>query len=155
MLRLTAAALTASVLIASGGLSGCSLIYKLPTRQGNVIEQKQLDQLKLGMTRDQVKFLLGTPIAASPYTPDRWDYFGYYKSPRGKVASRTVTLYFQGDKLSQMQGIQLASNDAKLLDNPDFETLKKEEKKDANDKSRAEGAGGGKDPGINIPTPTP
>ena len=73
------------------GLSGCSIIYKLPTRQGNVIEQKQLDQLQVGMTREQVKFLMGTPIASDPFRGERWDYFGYYKSPRGQVSTRTVT----------------------------------------------------------------
>src|SRR5690349_678602 len=41
-------------------LPACGLVYKLPTRQGNVIEQKQIDQLKVGMSRDQVKFLMGT-----------------------------------------------------------------------------------------------
>jgi outer membrane protein assembly factor BamE len=53
-----------SILVLS--LSACSIVYKLPTRQGNVIEQKQLDQLQLGMSKDQVKFLLGTPIASDP-----------------------------------------------------------------------------------------
>lgn len=142
-----------SLLALAGATSGCSLIYKLPTRQGNVIEQKQLDQLKLGMTPDQVKFLLGTPIAASPYDPNRWDYFGYYKSPRGKIARRTVTLEFDKGRLSDMQGVQLASND-KLLDTPDVETLTKQENKDRTDKSRAESEAG-KDTGINIPTPGP
>src|SRR3546814_3682597 len=66
-------------------LSACSIIYKLPTRQGNVIEQKQLDQLKLGMTHEQVHYLIGTPIAASAFRPNCWAYVGYYKSPRGEV----------------------------------------------------------------------
>lgn len=96
------------IVVLGFSLGACQLIYKLPTRQGNVIEQKQLDQLALGMTKDQVKFLLGTPIAASPFRDDRWDYLGYYKSPRGQASSRTVSLYFTDGKLSQMEGIKLA-----------------------------------------------
>ncbi|WP_439638374.1 outer membrane protein assembly factor BamE [Nevskia sp.] len=96
----------------SFSLSGCFLVYKLPTRQGNVIDQKQFDLLKVGQTREQVKFLLGTPIATSPFRNDRWDYFGYYKDPRGKVSTRTISLYFAGDKLDRMEGVQIASHNA-------------------------------------------
>lgn len=97
------------VSLLSLSLSGCFLVYKLPTRQGNVIDQKQFDLLKVGQTREQVKFLLGTPIATSPFRSDRWDYFGYYKDPRGKVSTRTISLYFAGDKLDRMEGVQIAS----------------------------------------------
>ncbi|HWU68157.1 MAG TPA: outer membrane protein assembly factor BamE [Stenotrophobium sp.] len=112
------------------GLGGCQLIYKLPTRQGNVLDQKQLDQLKLGMTRDQVKFLIGTPVAASPFTTDRWDYIGYYRSPRGQVSDRLVTLYFQDDKLSRMVGVDAATNN-KGAGTVDTKTAEAEKKKDA------------------------
>lgn len=127
------------------GLSGCSIIYKLPTRQGNVVEQKQLDQLQVGMSRDQVKFLLGTPIATSPFRTDRWDYFGYYKSPRGQVSTRTVSLYFDDNKLARMDGAQLATAD---VGTPDVDTLAKEVQKDENEKSRNKGKD--KDTGIAI-----
>ena len=133
------------------GLCGCGIIYKLPTRQGNVLEQKQLDQLTLGMTRDQVKFLLGTPIATDPFRGERWDYFGYYKSPRGQVSSRTVTLYFTDNKLSQMDGVQIASAE-KNVGNPDVDTLAKQVKKDESDNARN---AGGKDKGTGVAIPTP
>jgi outer membrane protein assembly factor BamE len=89
-------------------LAGCELVHKLPTRQGNVIEQKQLDKLQPGMTQEQVRFLLGTPIADSPFRADRWDYTGYYRNPRGKVFQRTVTLYFDDGALVRMEGIEQA-----------------------------------------------
>lgn len=132
------------------GLAGCSIIYKLPTRQGNVIEQKQLDQLQVGMTRDQVKFLLGTPIATSPFRTERWDYFGYYKSPRGQVSARTVSLYFDDNKLARMEGAKLAGDD-KNVGTPDVDTLAKEVRKDESEKSRNKGKD--KDTGVAIPTP--
>lgn len=87
------------------------VVYKLPTRQGNVIDQKQLDQLQIGMTRDQVRFLMGTAIANGPFGDDRWDYIGYYKAPHGEVSERTVSLYFADNKLNRMDGIQTADNE--------------------------------------------
>lgn len=114
-------------------LAGCELVYKLPTRQGNVIEQKELDRLELGMTREQVRFILGTPIAASGFRADRWDYYGYYKPPRGKPFSRTVSLYFESDRLVRMQG--QAPKDGG--DTPDVEAMKAEKKAATVDEKRA------------------
>jgi outer membrane protein assembly factor BamE (lipoprotein component of BamABCDE complex) len=107
------------ILTVALGLSACStvtntvdrVVYKLPTRQGNVIDQKQLDQLKVGMTRDQVKFVMGTAVATGPFAEDRWDYIGYYKSPRGEISERTVTLYFADNKLSKMNGVEDVGGD--------------------------------------------
>jgi outer membrane protein assembly factor BamE len=115
-------------------LAGCELVYKLPTRQGNVIEQKEVDKLALGMTREQVRFLLGTPIASSALREDRWDYFGYYKPPRGKPFSRTVSLYFEGDKLVRMEGEKAPKKDEVT---PDVKQLQAEQKKTETEKERA------------------
>lgn len=111
------------------GLSGCQIIYKLPTRQGNVIEQKDLNKLKPGMTREQVKFVMGTAIAATPFRDDRWDYVGYYKSPRGEVTQRTVTLYFEGDTLAKLEGAEPEAGDAALA-KPDAEAVLKADEAD-------------------------
>jgi outer membrane protein assembly factor BamE len=116
-------------------LAACELIYKLPTRQGNVIEQKELDTLKLGMTRDQVRFILGTPIASSGLREDRWDYFGYYKPPRGKAFSRTVSLYFEGNALVRMEGEKPVANGNST---PDLKALAEEQKKAATEEERAQ-----------------
>lgn len=114
-------------------LCACEMVFKLPTRQGNVIDQKELDALQLGMSRDQVKFLLGTPIAKSAFRDDRWDYVGYYKNPRGKVYSRTVSLYFQGDALVRMEGQKAEAGNS----TPDLEQLEQEQKKAATEDERA------------------
>jgi len=115
-------------------LSACEIVYKLPTRQGNVIEQRELDKVKLGMTRDQVRFVLGTPIAASPLRDDRWDYFGYYRPPRGEAVSRTVSLYFNGDQLVRMEGEKAVAGGSGA---PDAKTLEAEQKKAAVEDERA------------------
>ena len=121
-------------------LSACSLLYRLPTRQGNVIDQRDLAKLQVGMTRDQVKYVMGTPVAGNPFRDDRWDYFGYYKSPRGEVTTRTVSLYFDsGNRLSKMEGIeQAAAGKADELAKPDLNFVKSEEKKDKEEAIRGD-----------------
>lgn len=108
----------------AASLCGCGLIYKLPTRQGNVIDQDELNKVEVGMTRDQVKFVLGTPMAASSLQPDRWDYLGYYKSPRGKTFSRKVTLYFEGDRLARMEGAESPASEEENLEQVETEGAK-------------------------------
>ena len=128
------------LLIAALGLSlsACNLVFKLPTRQGNVIEQKQLDQLKVGMTPQQVTYLMGTPLAASPFRANRWDYTGYYKSPRGKLSTRTVTLHFENDILTRMEGIAAPVDDKTATAASDASAIYKQQKKDQNETDRAQ-----------------
>ena len=136
------------LLIAALGLSlsACNLVFKLPTRQGNVIEQKQLDQLKIGMTPQQVTYLMGTPIAASPFRTDRWDYTGYYKSPRGKLSTRTVTLHFENNALVRMEGIAAVTEDKSAPStSKDASAIYQQQKKDQNETERAEQPA---DPGV-------
>ena len=143
------------ILLTAVLLGGCEqLIYKLPTRQGNVIEQKQLDQLQVGMTRDQIKFLLGTPVAVGPFRDDRWDYIGYYKSPRGEVSSRTVSLYFSEEKLSRIEGAQSSEAASKGAGQVDVKTEIAKEKKEATEDSRNESEKG-KQSGIVLTPPPP
>lgn len=132
------------IVVALLAVSGCQIIYKLPTRQGNVLMQKDLDKLKLGMTREQVRFVLGTPVSASPFRPDRWDYISYYRSPRGEVSERTVSLFFEGQQLARMDGLQSAAGEAQS--DPDMQRVLDGDKKaqnggaiEANDRSKTGG----------------
>lgn len=118
------------------GLSGCQIIYKLPTRQGNVLEQKELNKLKPGMTREQVRFVMGTPLATTPFRADRWDYVGYYKSPRGEVTQRTVTAYFDGDVLARVEGVEPVAGSS-ALSSPDAEEIYDAEERDRAEARRA------------------
>lgn len=86
-------------------LAACSLVYKLPINQGNVIENKELKKVEVGMTPEQVEFVLGTALVKSDLeTAQRWDYVSYYLSPRGKKNTRNVSLYFEGDALARIDG---------------------------------------------------
>ena len=83
-------------------LSACFLRpYRIDVQQGNYIDQEVISKLKLEMTRAQVRFLLGTPLIADPFNPNRWDYL-YYNLPAGRIKDvRRLTLYFEGDRLKR------------------------------------------------------
>jgi outer membrane protein assembly factor BamE len=73
--------------------------YRPDVQQGNVITSDMVDQLRPGMTRDQVRFMLGTPLLADPFHQDRWDYL-YYLNPRiGAKQRRGLVVYFKENRL--------------------------------------------------------
>lgn len=132
-------------------VSGCQIVYRLPTRQGNIIEQKQLDQLKLGMTPVQVSYLLGTPLATNQLSASRWDYVSDYRSPRGEHSQRVVSLYFEADKLVRMEGVEETSKD---IGAPTAKRIIEEQKKAAAEDERQE-ADAQTEAGIVITPPKP
>lgn len=83
-------------------VSAC--VYHIPIRQGNILAKKKVQQLKVGMTDSQVQYLLGTPLANDPFTPDRWTYLYYYKSPGNKLSERVLHLYFKQQHLARIEG---------------------------------------------------
>lgn len=85
--------------------SGCLTIYSPEVQQGNVVNQEMVDKLKPGMTRAQVRFVLGTPLVVDPFHSDRWDYVYFYKpSYKGQPETRRLTVVFEGDALARMEG---------------------------------------------------
>lgn len=91
-------------------LSAC--VYRANISQGNLIEQKDLDQTEIGMTKSQVRFLLGTPMIDDPFTRNRWDYVYYLKIGRqGATHKRWVSIYFVDEKVSEIKKeLELAPN---------------------------------------------
>jgi len=83
------------------GPAGCS-IYKVDIQQGNTLETEQVNELKLGMTREQVTYLLGTPLIRDPFHPERWDYVYSFKPGGGKLKSQHLTLYFEHNTLAKI-----------------------------------------------------
>lgn len=82
--------------------SGC--VYRAAIQQGNFIEQEDLDQLEVGMTRSQVRFLLGTPMVDDPFHKDRWDYIYYLKIGRDDATNkRWVSVLFENDIVSEIR----------------------------------------------------
>jgi len=97
-------------LLAIGGLAGCGSSapilkpFKMDIQQGNVVTSKMLLQLKPGMTKSQVRFIMGTPLIVDSFHKDRWDYF-YQMRQAGKVIEqRRVILEFEKDLLTRVRG---------------------------------------------------
>lgn len=93
--------LALALVIACVGLAGC--VYRMDIQQGNYLDGKAVRQLKVGMTRSQVRYLLGTPMVEDIFDKDRWDYIYYFK--RGYVSrpvESRVIVYFQKDKVERL-----------------------------------------------------
>lgn len=74
--------------------------YRPDVQQGNVVTREMVEQLRPGMTRDQVRFLLGTPLVASLFHQDRWDYVYYLKRGKGtETQRRRLTVLFKDNRL--------------------------------------------------------
>ena len=101
----------AAALLALTSISGCSQVrnfslkpYKINVQQGNFLDQEDIDQIEPGMTRSQVRFLLGTPMVADIFNENRWDYVYYLKVGRtGEVFRRHFIVYFEGDETIRVE----------------------------------------------------
>ncbi len=79
-------------------------VYTQDINQGNIISQEMVDQLRPGMNKRQVAFIMGTPLLQDPFHDDRWDYL-YSTEPGGEQRlQKRITLAFHGDELAGMQG---------------------------------------------------
>jgi len=75
--------------------------YRPDVQQGNVITKDMVEQLRPGMTRDQVRFLLGTPMLTDLFHQDRWDYPYYLRRRSGETQIRKLAVYFEEGKLAR------------------------------------------------------
>lgn len=88
-------------------LSACSSfpgVYKIDIQQGNVVTQEMLNQLRPGMTKSQVKYVLGSPLLTDTFTPDRWDYLYTMQKGGGSVTEQRISIFFKDDKLTRLTG---------------------------------------------------
>lgn len=97
-----------------GGLTHWLESYTIDIQQGNYLSQDMVSQLKPGMSKEQVRFVLGTPLLTDVFHADRWDYVYYHKPPGGKIETRGVALFFKDGKLVQVKpDIDTASAEVK------------------------------------------
>lgn len=110
----------AIALLSACGFIGFPGVYKINVEQGNIVTPEMAAQLKPGMTRRQVKFILGTPLIQDTFDQNRWDYL-YSKRNGSKVLSESLlTVEFDGDLLANVSG-DLAPSDwgAEVTSNPE------------------------------------
>ncbi|MEH6450443.1 MAG: outer membrane protein assembly factor BamE [Oleispira sp.] len=95
-----------TVLLSFLFISACSIpkVYKLTVQQGNIVTQDMIDELKTGMTKRQVAYVMGTPLIRSPYQQNRWDYL-YTLERRDKVVKDyQVTVFFNDELYTHFEG---------------------------------------------------
>ncbi len=97
-----------AIVFSGFNLTGCAVVdwmtYKLPIQQGNFIEQKDVDKLRPGMSRDQVLFVLGNPIARSSFDDTRWDYLYTLRLGGDVTSEKKLTAFFKQDTLERIEG---------------------------------------------------
>lgn len=112
------AALLLLATLGAASLTGCETArgllpsflqpYRPDVQQGNVVTKEMVEQLRPGMTTDQVRFLLGTPMANSVFHRDRWDYVYYLKRGKGsEVQNRRLTVFFKEGRLDRFESDEM------------------------------------------------
>jgi outer membrane protein assembly factor BamE len=89
--------------------AGC--VYRVNIQQGNLLKTSDVDQVVPGMTRSQVRYLLGTPMVADPFDPQRWDYIYTFRRGRDRRTDRAhFVVHFEGDKVSRVERLDNPEN---------------------------------------------
>ncbi len=92
------AAITAVMLLSSG------CVYRMDIPQGNFVEQKQVEQLRAGMTRQQVEYVLGSPMLVDAFNSSTWHYLYYLKQGWNDAERKDLQVHFMNDKLVSISG---------------------------------------------------
>lgn len=122
--RSKGAATVAICLAASLTAGGCIRPYKIDIQQGNVVPADVAAELREGMTKREVRYLMGTPLVADPFHDDRWDY--YYAFRKGGAKQREqkrITVVFEDDRVVRIDGdVEAQAVDVRALSVPDDDT---------------------------------
>jgi outer membrane protein assembly factor BamE len=95
-----------TILLAFGALFASGCVYKMNIQQGNYLVPASVSQLKEGMTRSQVRFLLGTPMVPAAFDENRWDYYYYFRSQKfEQPLKRRLTVYFADEKVARYENL--------------------------------------------------
>jgi outer membrane protein assembly factor BamE len=119
-LRLSGAVLSAA--LSAALLASCSYLpsvpgltsvspYRIEIQQGNFLSQEMVSQLKPGMSKDQVRFVLGTPLVTDIFHGDRWDYVYYRETSPGKGEQRRLSVFFENEVLARLSGDVVPAGD--------------------------------------------
>ena len=91
-------------------LSGCGSnfgfpgAYRIDVEQGNIVTPEMVEQLKPGMSRRQVRFVMGTPLVEDTFNPDRWDYHYVKRNGTNTLSESQLTVFFDGEELVNVTG---------------------------------------------------
>ncbi len=107
--------------LACSALGACTRVprivneYKIDVQQGNVVTQEMVSQLRPGLSKDQVRFILGTPLLMDIFHANRWDYiYRLHKGSTGETEEQKLTLFFDGEgRLARVTGDVVAATEGK------------------------------------------
>jgi len=98
---------TLPFITACGSNIGFPGVYRINVEQGNVVTEEMVDQLEVGMTRRQVRFVMGTPLIEDTFNADQWDYRYYLRNGDDTIKESRLTVRFEGDELIAIEGTDL------------------------------------------------
>jgi outer membrane protein assembly factor BamE len=109
--------LLSAIALAAAAASGCGFVpripgitpYRMEIQQGNFVSQEMVSQLKPGMTKEQVRFILGTPMVTDIFHSDRWDYVYWRETSDGRREQRKLTVLFENGQLARLDGDVVAA----------------------------------------------
>ena len=93
------------LLLAAALFAGAGCVHRIDIQQGNFLDKEDIDRVAVGMTRVQVRALLGTPMVADPFRHERWDYVYYLKKGRLQKPERRhfIVFFDEGDKVTHIE----------------------------------------------------
>jgi len=86
-------------------------VHRIDVQQGNALPQEAIDQLRVGMTPEQVTFLMGTPVASDPFRPDKWYYVYYLKPGKRPAIERVLTITFEDGRVTRIDRPEVESGE--------------------------------------------
>lgn len=97
-------------------LSGCGSlrfpgVFRIDVGQGNLITKDMVDKLRVGMTPRQVRYVMGSPMIADTFNPDRWDYLYNLETGKGLLIENHLVLYFEGERLARIDNSEYKNPD--------------------------------------------
>jgi outer membrane protein assembly factor BamE len=104
----------ALVTLALGAVIACGgCVYRINIQQGNFLKPEDIDRVQTGMTRSQVRFLLGTPMVRDSFDTDRWDYYYFLvKGHSRHKETRHVVVQFESDKVARIERLKMPAASA-------------------------------------------
>lgn len=78
-------------------------VYKMDIQQGNILDEDKVKDLRLGMSENEVRFLLGSPMLVDIFHQNRWDYIYYNKPGKGEPVERRISLFFEAGRLARIE----------------------------------------------------
>lgn len=154
-----------ALVVALIALAGCSNlrfpgVYRVDIPQGNFVTSEMLDKLRPGMTREQVRYVLGPPVLRDPFTPERWYYLLHFQPGKGEPIRQEIVIHFDGQQFSHREGKAVANLEARTNAFRDRELEQKvrqgeEEIKETVVQGPQPGSTGGASRPAPSPTPSP